>query len=360
MVGISSMNLIDVQAIVSNIMAVESMRSNRLVAQKSAQDLQVAAYQELNTSMAAVASAAEAITSSARFVPASTTVTFSNAGDDAGKVTAFSTAGAVAGNSPYPFTVTSIVDAGTGSTTATISYTKPGVVDPVTQTSTSNTFTNLADFPGLTITVSGIMVPPETVTLAPQVPSSSTSTIMVAAAQNLVTALNNTLNLIKVQTSANGALETDFTPQQVSQDLLSATFDSNTLASLSDAGIVLTKVGSFTFDQATFSDAYDSRASTPFSYDIIGQVAAFAARVEAVATSATSVTGALSREVSSRQTRVSDLTQQITDMNAALAQREDSLTIFYSELNAKIQSLQTKQSFLQTSLDVFVEALTKN
>lgn len=355
MVGISSMNLIDVQAIVSNIMAVESMRSNRLVAQKSAQDLQVAAYQELNTSMAAVASAAEAITSSARFVPASTTVTFSNAGADAGKVTAFSTAGAVAGNSPYPFTVTSIVDAGTGSTTAALEYTKNG--STVTQTSASNTFSNLADFPGLTITVSGTTT--GTVTLAPQVPSSSTSATMVTAAQNLVTALNNTLNLIKVQTSANGALETDYTPQQVSQDLLSATFDSNTLASLSNAGIVLTKVGSFTFDQAVFSDAYDSRASTPFSYDIIGQVAAFAARVEAVATAATSVTGSLSREVSSRQTRVSDLTQQITDMNSALAQREDSLTIFYSELNAKIQALQSKQSFLQTSLDVFVKALTE-
>ena len=353
MVGISSMNLIDVQAIVSNVMAVESMRSNRLVEQKSAQDLQIAAYQELNTSMAAVASAAEAITSSARWVPASTTVTFSDVADT-GKVSAYSSAGAVSGNSPYPFTVTSIVES--GSATASITYTKNGVA--VTQTSNSNTFSGLADFPGLTITVSGTTA--GTVTLAPQVPSSSTSATMVTAAQNLVTALNNALNLIKVQTSANGALETDYTPQQVSQDLLSTAFDSNTLASLSDAGIVLTKVGSFTFDEATFSDAYDTRASTPFSYDIIGQVAAFAARVEAVATSVTSVTGSLSREVSSRQTRVSDLTQQIIDMNTALAQREDSLTIFYSELNAKIQALQSKQSYLQTSLDVFVKALTQN
>jgi flagellar capping protein FliD len=183
---------------------------------------------------------------------------------------------------------------------------------------------------------------------------------MVTAAQNLVTALNNTLNLIKVQTSANGALEADYTPRQVSQDLLSATFDSNTLASLSDAGIVLTMVGSFTFDQGTFSDAYERRASTPFSYDIIGQVAAFAARVDAVATATTSVTGALTSEVSSRQTRVSDLTSQIKNMTTALAQREDSLTIFYSELNAKIQALQSKQSFLQTSLDVFLDALTKS
>jgi len=358
-VGISSMNLIDVQAIVSNIMAVESMRGNRLVEQKSAQDLQITAYQALNTSMASVASAAEAITSSARWVPASTTVTFSNVAD-AGKVTAFSSAGAVSGNSPYPFTVTSIVDPGSAppSTTATLQYTKNG--STVTQTSDSNTFTNLADFPGLTITVSGTTT--GTVTLAPQLTSSPTSTsaTMVTAAQNLVTALNNTLNLIKVQTSANGALETDYTPRQVSQDLLRATFDSNTLASLSDAGIQLTLVGSFTFDQATFSDAYDSRASTPFSFDIIGQVAAFAARVGSLATAAISVTGALYSEVSSRQTRVSDLTQQIISMNSALAQREDSLTVYYSELNAKIDALQSKQSYLQTTLEVFVKALTKN
>jgi flagellar capping protein FliD len=347
------MNLIDVQAIVSNVMAVESMRSTRLVEQKSVQDAQIVAYQELNTSMAAVYSAAEAITGSARWVPASTTVTFSDVADT-GKVSAYSSAGAVAGNSPYPFSVTSIVDS--GSATASISYTKDG--STVTQTSDSNTFSGLADFPGLTITVSGTTA--GTVTLAPQVPSSSTSATMATAAQNLVTALNATLNLIKVQTSANGALETEYTPQQVSQDLLSTVFDSNTLASLSDAGIELTLVGSFTFDEATFSDAYDNRASTPFSYDIIGQVAAFASRVETFAAATISVTGSLSSEVSSRQTQVSDLTQQIIDMNSALALREDSLTVFYAELNAKIEALQSKQSYLQTTLDVFVKALTAN
>jgi len=344
------MNLIDVQAIVSNIMAVESMRGNRLVAQKSAQNAQIVAYQEINTSMAAVASAAEAITSSARWVPASTTVAFSDSGD-AGKVSAYSSAGAVSGNSPYPFSVTSIVDAATGSTTATLQYTKDG--STVTQTSTSNTFSGLADFPGLTITVSGITA--GTVTLAPSATGTTTSTVLETAAQNLVTALNNTLNLIKAKTSAFGALETDFTPQQVSQSLISTVFNSNTLATLNDTGIRLTKVGTFTFDATVFSEAYATNGPS-----IIGQVAGFASRVGSVATAEISVTGSLSREVSSRQTRVSDLTKQITDMNTALAQREDSLTIFYSELNAKIQSLQTKQGFLQTSLDVFVKALTKN
>jgi flagellar hook-associated protein 2 len=352
-VAITSMNLIDVQAIVSNIMSVESLRGDRLVAQKSTQSAQIVALQELNTSMAAVGTAAQAITSAARWVPPTTAVAFSDSGD-AGKVSAYSSAGAVSGASPYPFSVTSIV--GGGSATATISYTKNSAT--VTQTSSSNTFSGLADFPGLTITVSGVTA--GTATVTPSATTSSTSTVMTTAAQNLVTALNTTLNLIRVQTAADGVLETNYTPREVSQNLLSTAFDSNTLASLADTGINLTKFGSFIFDSSILSTAYDNRASTPASLDTIGQVAAFAARVDAIATAATSVTGSLSREVSFRQSRVSDLTQQIVAMNTALTQREDSLTVLYSELNAKISTLQSQQSFLQTTLDVFVKALTKS
>lgn len=354
MVGITSMNLIDVPTIVANIMAVESMRGTRLVEQKSAQNAQIVAYQELNTSMAAVATAAEAITSAARWVPPTTAVAFSDStGADIGKVSAYSSAGAVSGASPYPFSVTSIVGL---SSNATISYTKNSAT--VTQTSSSNTFSGLADFPGLTITVSGVTL--GTATVTPSATTSSTSTVMTTAAQNLVTALNSTLNLIKVQTAASGTLSMDFTPQDVSQRLLSTAFDSNTLASLSNSGIQLTKFGTFTFDSSTFSTAYDARATTPFSFNIIGEVAAFAARVEATATTATSVTGSLSREISFRQTRVTDLTQQILDMNTALVAREKSLTVQYADINAKISSLQSTQSYLKTTLDVFVKALTKS
>jgi flagellar hook-associated protein 2 len=164
------------------------------------------------------------------------------------------------------------------------------------------------------------------------------------------------LNLIKVETAASGALDTDYTPREVSLTLLSTAYDDYTLASLSDAGIEMTKVGSFTFDEAKLSAALAGGSAS----ELIGQVAAFAARVEAVATAATSVTGSISREISTRQTRVTDLTQQITDMTEALALREDSLTVFYSDLNAKIQALQTQKSFLQTTFDVFVKALTSN
>ena len=347
MVGITSMNLIDVPSIVANIMTAESMRGTRLVEQKSTQDAQMVAYQALNVSMAAALSAAESITGSVSWVPTSTGVAFSD-GADSGKVSAYSTAGAVPGASPYAFSVTSFVGGGS----STISYTKGGAT--VTQTSSSNTFSGLTDFPGLTITVSGVTA--GTVTLTPAATTATASSTMTTAASNLVTALNNTLNLIKVQTAASGALDTDYTPREISQTLLSTAYDDYTLASLSDTGIEMTKVGSFTFDEAKLTAALAGGSAA----QIIGQVAAFAARVEAVATAATSVTGSISREVSTRQTRVSDLTQQITDMTAALAVREDSLTVFYSELNAKIQALQTQKNFLQTSFDVFVKALTSN
>ena len=349
MVGITSMNLIDVPSIVANIMTAESMRGTRLIEQKSTQDAQIVAYQALNVSMASVLSAAESITGSVSWVPTSTGVAFSNVADT-GKVSAYSTAGAVPGASPYAFSVTSIV--GGGSATATISYTKGGAT--VTQTSSSNTFSGLTDFPGLTISVSGVTA--GTVTLTPAATTATASSVMTTAASNLVTALNNMLNLIKVETAASGALDTDYTPREISQTLLSTAYDDYTLASLSDAGIEMTKVGSFTFDEAKLTAALAGGSAS----QVIGQVAAFAARVEAVATAATSVTGSISREVSTRQTRVSDLTQQITDMTEALALREDSLTVFYSELNAKIQALQTQKSFLQTTFDVFVKALTSN
>ena len=349
MVGITSMNLIDVPSIVANIMTAESMRGTRLIEQKSTQDAQIVAYQALNVSMASVLSAAESITGSVSWVPTSTGVAFSDVADT-GKVSAYSTAGAVPGASPYAFSVTSIV--GGGSATATISYTKGGAT--VTQTSSSNTFSGLTDFPGLTISVSGVTA--GTVTLTPAATTATASSVMTTAASNLVTALNNMLNLIKVETAASGALDTDYTPREISQTLLSTAYDDYTLASLSDAGIEMTKVGSFTFDEAKLTAALAGGSAS----QVIGQVAAFAARVEAVATAATSVTGSISREVSTRQTRVSDLTQQITDMTEALALREDSLTVFYSELNAKIQALQTQKSFLQTTFDVFVKALTSN
>ena len=347
MVGITSMNLIDVPSIVANIMTAESMRGTRLVEQKSTQDAQMVAYQALNVSMAAALSAAESITGSVSWVPTSTGVAFSN-GADSGKVSAYSTAGAVPGASPYAFSVTSFVGGGS----STISYTKGAAT--VTQTSSSNTFSGLTDFPGLTISVSGVTA--GTVTLTPAATTATASSVMTTAASNLVTALNNMLNLIKVETAASGALDTDYTPREISQTLLSTAYDDYTLASLSDAGIEMTKVGSFTFDEAKLTAALAGGSAS----QVIGQVAAFAARVEAVATAATSVTGSISREVSTRQTRVSDLTQQITDMTEALALREDSLTVFYSELNAKIQALQTQKSFLQTTFDVFVKALTSN
>jgi len=348
-VGITSMNLIDVPSIVANIMTAESMRGSRLIEQKSTQDAQIVAYQALNVSMASVLSAAESITGSVSWVPTSTGVAFSDVADT-GTVSAYSTAGAVPGASPYAFSVTSIVDG--VSDTATISYTKDGAT--VTQTSSSNTFSGLTDFPGLTISVSGVTA--GTVTLTPAATTATASSVMTTAASNLVTALNNMLNLIKVETAASGVLDTDYTPREVSQTLLSTAYDDYTLASLSDAGIEMTKVGSFTFDEAKLSAALAGGSAS----ELIGQVAAFAARVEAVATAATSVTGSISREISTRQTRVTDLTQQITDMTEALALREDSLTVFYSDLNAKIQALQTQKSFLQTTFDVFVKALTSS
>lgn len=342
MVGISSMNLIDVPSIVANIMIADSLRSTRLSEQKSAQDAQISAFQALNTSLLSVLDAAEEITGSTSWVPASVS------SSDSSVATAYSTGGAVSGASPYPFTVTSIVGGGSG--TATITYTKNSVLQTVT--SNSNTFTGLSDFPGMTITVSATGGP---VTLTPSATTVTDASVMKSAASSLVSALNTSLALITSQVSASGALNTIFTPRDVSQRLLGTAWDANTLASLADAGIELTRVGTFSINEAKLGAALAGGSAA----QAIGQVAAFAARVESVTTAATSVTGSISREITTRQTRVTNLSTAITDMAANLARREESLTIYYSELNAKIQALQTQQSYLKTQLDAFTDALSR-
>ena len=326
-------------------MFADSLRSNRLVEQKSEQNAEITAYQALNTSLLQVADAAEAITGSTSWVPAS--ISSSNAS----VASAYASGGAVAGASPYPFTVTTIVEE--GSDTATITYTKNDALQTVT--SSSNTFTGLADFPGMTITVSAVdLVDP--VTLTPSATTVTDASVMTSAVSSLVTKLNNSLALITSQISASGALDTDYTPRDISQRLLNTSWDDNTLTSLANAGIELTRVGTFTYNEATLTTALAGGSAAL----IIGEVAAFAARVENVTTSATSVTGTITREINTRQSRVSDLSTAITDLAAYLTRREESLTVYYSQLNATIQALQNQQSYLKTQLDVFTKALTVN
>ena len=343
MVAVSAFNLIDIDSIVSNLMVSDTARSTRLTAQKTERNDEITAFQTLNTSLLAIATKAEAISESTSWVPATV------ASSDSSTATAYASGGAVAGDSPYPFTVTTIV--GGGSDTATITYTKNGVLQ--TKTSASNTFTGLADFPGLTITVAQTGGP---VTLTPATTASTTASVMTSAAEGLVDALNTTLALITTQTASNAVFSNEFTPREISQKLLNTAFDEYTLASLSDAGIQLTRTGTFTFTEGTLTTALAGASSE----EVIGQVGAFAARVDTLVTQLTSVTGSISREISARQDQVNFLTGQITEATEDIARRKESLTIYYSELNAQIQAMQNQQTYLKTQLDVFVKSIYSN
>lgn len=343
MVAVSTFNLIDIDSIVSSLMVSDTARSTRLTAQKTERNDEITAFQALNTSLLAIATKAEAISESTSWVPATV------ASSDSSTATAYASGGAVAGASPYPFTVTTIV--GGGSDTATITYTKNGVLQ--TKTSTSNTFTGLADFPGLTITVAQTGGP---VTLTPAATASTTASVMTSAAEGLVDTLNTTLALITTQTASDAVFSSEFTPREISQKLLNTAFDTYTLASLSDAGIQLTRTGSFTFTEGTLTTALAGASSE----EVIGQVGAFAARVDTVVTQLTSVTGSISREISARQDQVNWLTGQITSATEDIARRKESLTIYYSELNAQIQAMQNQQTYLKTQLDVFVKSIYSN
>jgi flagellar hook-associated protein 2 len=185
--------------------------------------------------------------------------------------------------------------------------------------------------------------------------ASDATSVVKSAVSSLVDALNSSLALITNQISANGALNTDFSPREISQRLLNTTWDTDNTTSLSNAGIELTKFGTFTFNEAKLTSALAGASAGA----ILAEVTAFGERVQEVTDSATTVTGSIAREINTRQSRISELSTAITDLAASLARREESLTIYYSEINARIQALQNQQNYLKTQLNVFTEALNK-
>ena len=238
MVAVTSMNLIDVESIVANIMLGDSVRSSRLVEQKSEQNAEITAFQALNTSLLVIATKADAISESTSWVPATVAVVTPPRRRRTPRVER--SLGRLLTRSPW-------IGCRCPRYSTAITYTKNGVLQRAT--STSNTFQDLADFPGLVITVSSTGGP---VTLTPAATASTTASVTTSStAKALVTALNSSLALITTQTSETGDLDTNYLPRNISQQLLNTAWDSNTLASLSDAGIQLTRTGTFAFTEAT-------------------------------------------------------------------------------------------------------------
>lgn len=350
MVGISTFNVIDVDSIVSALMTAERSRSDRLSAQRVDNTAEISAFQALNTSMLSLGTAADAVVDSAFWVPASVTSSNSSVATASASAGAVSRAGADPAN-PYSLTVVRL--AGTESApndTAKISYTKDS--STVNVESASNVFSDLPDFPGLTITAVGT----GSVDLTPAATTSTTAEALATTASALVTAVNSTLSLIATQIGPGAVLDTDLTSRGLTTDLLNAAWSTYSPASLSDAGIQLTRTGTYSFDEAKLTAALSSDSSE----EVIAQVGAFAARLESVVTSETSVTGSITREISNRQSRVNDLTERITTAATALDRREVALTIYYSEVNAKIAALQSQQTFLTQQLDTFVKGINKS
>jgi flagellar capping protein FliD len=153
-VGVSTFNVIDVESIVSALITSERSRSDRFVEQRSESSARISAFQALNTSLLSVGTAVDAVVDSGFWVPGSVT------SSDSGVATASASAGAVSradADPANPFSLNVVRLAGSLASpddTAQISYLKDGVT--LYAESTSNTFSDLADFPGLTITAVGV------------------------------------------------------------------------------------------------------------------------------------------------------------------------------------------------------------
>ncbi|MFF1530446.1 flagellar filament capping protein FliD [Cellulomonas sp. NPDC058312] len=111
-------------------------------------------------------------------------------------------------------------------------------------------------------------------------------------------------------------------------------------------GIVLGKDGTFTYDEAKFTAAYNA--------DPVGTqkiVQAVASTLETAATSASDPTkGSLTAQIKSYEGEVSDLADRIADWDDRLTTRRASLTRTYTAMEVAMSKMQSTSNFLSQQL----------
>ncbi|MGI5236675.1 flagellar filament capping protein FliD [Dactylosporangium sp. CA-139066] len=232
-----------------------------------------------------------------------------------------------------------------------------GTKNPVTITSSSNTFTGLMD--GLTITAKKVTAdsdPPVTVNV-----SSDTDGIA-AKVQAMVDAANATLTEIASQTknasgtdTTGGTLAGNSSMQQLASSVLqTVSGGAGNLGSLKSVGIQLTRDGRLSFDKAAFTSALNADPVKTQSYFVgTGTNAGngLADKMSAMADKATqSNTGTLASLISSGNSMIKSLNDNISDWDTRLAQRQQTLQRQFTAMETALGSLKNQSSWLAGQL----------
>jgi flagellar hook-associated protein 2 len=235
----------------------------------------------------------------------------------------------------------------------------PGVAgsdgQPMTMTSSSNTFTNTVA--GLSFTVS------QPTTADVTVSTSRDDAALTKLGSDLVGQLNLVLGEITSRTTATTSTASDgttslsagvlggesdvmFLANAVSDAGSGAVTYNGQLVSPSSVGIVIGKDGTFTFDQDAFAAAL---AADPVKTQTV--VAAVAQRVSAVATTYSDpIDGLLTSNITQQQSAVTELGDEISNWDVRLQLRQQALEQQYATMETTLAKLQAQSSYLSSAL----------
>ncbi|MGN6250655.1 MAG: flagellar filament capping protein FliD [Marmoricola sp.] len=236
-----------------------------------------------------------------------------------------------------------------GSTVVSPAQDAQVTIGPDTLHSANNTFTGLLAGVDVTLGASTVLGSTATVTSSRDVSSISNSV------KGLVDSLNAALNTIGQDTAYDADQKTsgplsDEPSVRALRDALAGTLWPSDGSTMSSVGIQVDKDGTFTFDAAKFASAYASDPTGTmkmFTSDNNG----FAARVQAVAKSASDpYQGTLTNAITSHNSAIKSLQDQISDWDTRLAMRKQTLTAQFTALETAMSRMQAQSSWLSSQI----------
>ena len=210
--------------------------------------------------------------------------------------------------------------------------------------SASNTFTDIAA--GLSITLTAGVAPGTQVDLTAEQDSQA----MTATAKGIVTAINEVLTRIDSLTAYNsasktsGALAGDVAVRSVRNSLLTSVYPADG-TSLAGVGIQLDRYGKLTFDEATFTAAYDADPAAVAA--AFTGAAGFATRVQTVAQAASDpVDGSVTTSIAGRNSGIKRMQDSIEDWDNRLTLRRETLTRQFAALETALSRMNSQSNWL--------------
>ncbi|MEV6923095.1 flagellar filament capping protein FliD [Dactylosporangium sp. NPDC051485] len=227
---------------------------------------------------------------------------------------------------------------------------------PITVTSSTNTFTGLMD--GLTITAKKVQSAAD----APVTVGVTADTDGIAGkVQAMIDAANAALTELGNQTKNSsgdvpgGVLAGNSSMQLLaSQIIQTVSGGAGDLGSLKSVGIELTRDGRLSFDKTKFTDALNADPVKTQSY-FVGTGAnagnGLADKMVAMSTKATqSNTGTLAQLITSGNSRIKDLNNNISNWDVRLAARQQTLQRQFTAMETALGSLKNQSSWLAGQL----------